>query len=69
MVYVDCNAYEPAISALENLKNNLMPGAIICIDEKRDGGESRALKEFADKNDLCILKDPTPFSLPAYIKY
>lgn len=69
LVYVDCNAYEPAIDALENLRNNLMENAIICIDEKRDGGESRAIKEFAHKYNLKILKDSTPFSLPAYLRY
>ena len=69
LVYVDCNAYLPAIEALNSIKNNLMENAVICIDEKRDGGESRALKEFAAENKLMIVKDSDAFSLPAYIRY
>ena len=68
MIYIDCNAYLPASKALEALRSNLMPGAVICIDEKRDGGETRALREFAEKHKLQIIKDQEPFCLPAYIK-
>lgn len=69
MVYVDCNAYLPAISALKELQGNLMDGAVICIDEKQDGGESRAILEFAKSSNLQIIRDHEPFSLPAYIRY
>jgi len=68
LVYVDCNAYLPTIQALEVLKSNFLEGTIICIDEKRDGGETRALKEFANKYGCKLIKDKSPFSLPAYIK-
>ena len=46
-----------------------MDGAIICIDEKRDGGETRAILEFSQKYNLQVVKDADPFSLPAYIRY
>ncbi|MAY83256.1 MAG: hypothetical protein CMP59_03905 [Flavobacteriales bacterium] len=66
MVYVDCNAYEPAIRALENLRPHLSPGAIICIDEKKQGGETKALIEFCEKHNLRFQKDDHAFSIPAY---
>ncbi len=66
LVYVDCNAYLPAIKSMELLKDYISPGGIICIDEKRQGGETRALVEFCKENNLQFMKDNSPFSIPAY---
>lgn len=68
LVYVDCNAYEPAIAALRALRPHLMPGAIVCMDEKKQGGETKALLEFCSENELDLVKDKSPFSIPAYTR-
>jgi len=68
LVYVDCNAYTPAKNSMELLKDHMTPGGIICIDEKRQGGETRALIEFCSENNLVFQKDDSPFSIPAYTK-
>ena len=44
----------------------MSPGGVICIDEKKQGGETKALIEFCKKHDLRFMKDSTPFSIPAY---
>jgi predicted O-methyltransferase YrrM len=46
MVYIDCNAYLPAITALRSIENNLVNGSLIVVDEHRVGGEHRAFFEF-----------------------
>lgn len=66
LLYVDCNAYLPASLALEAFKKHMSPGGIICIDELRQGGETRALIEFCQKHSLKYVKDDSPFSIPAY---
>lgn len=66
LLYIDCNAYEPAIAALEAFKDHMTPGAVICIDEKKQGGETRALIEFCKKHNFTFKRDNTTFSIPAY---
>lgn len=66
LLYVDCNAYLPAIKSMEFFKKYMMPGGIICIDEKHSGGETNALLEFCKNNDLVLQKDPSAYSIPAY---
>ncbi len=68
LLYVDCNAYEPALFGMEILKKHMMPGGVICIDEKKQGGETKALVEFCAKNNLTLMKDDHPFSIPSYTK-
>lgn len=68
LLYVDCNAYEPAIFAMNFLKKHFVPGAVICIDEKKHGGETKALIEFCETNNLKFVKDSGPFSIPAYTR-
>lgn len=68
MLYIDCNAYEPAFHAMELLKPFMSPGGIICIDEKMQGGETKALTEFCRKYNLKYRKDDSPFSIPAYTR-
>ena len=48
------------------LKDFMSPGGVICIDEKRQGGETKALIKFCEDNNLKYIKDATPFSIPAY---
>ena len=66
LLYVDCNGYMPAIKGMEYFKHLMMPGGIICIDEKHSGGETKALLEFCKKENLILLKDSSAFSIPAY---
>ena len=68
MLYIDCNAYEPALHAMELFKPFISPGGVICIDEKMQGGETKALTEFCRKYNLKYRKDDSPFSIPAYTK-
>ncbi|MFI5204851.1 MAG: class I SAM-dependent methyltransferase [Flavobacteriales bacterium] len=66
LLYVDCNAYEPALKGMEYILPYMTPGGIICIDEKKQGGETKALIEFCEKNGLVFQKDAGPFAIPAY---
>lgn len=66
LLYVDCNAYTAALTGMEVLKNYMSPGGIICIDEKQQGGETKALIEFCEKHGFEFRKDASPFAIPAY---
>lgn len=66
LVYIDCNAYRPSLFAMETLKKFMAPGGIICIDELRQGGETKALIEFCENNNLQYVKDSSPLTVPAY---
>lgn len=68
LLYVDCNAYKPALEGMEIMKDFMSPGGIICIDEKKQGGETKALIEFCKKHNLDFVRDNSPFSMPAYTK-
>ena len=57
MLYVDCNAYLPAIRGIEAVYPIMSKGAIICIDEHQAGGETKAILEAADKYGLEVI-DP-----------
>ncbi|MDA8554979.1 class I SAM-dependent methyltransferase [Luminiphilus sp.] len=56
LLYIDCNAYEPAIATMRAAKKYMSPGAIIAIDEKLMGGEMRALQDFAAEQGLTVTK-------------
>lgn len=49
LVYVDCNLYKPSLSSMYNLFPLLEIGGILAIDEHTVGGETRAIKEIAEK--------------------
>lgn len=67
LVYIDCNAYAPAINSLRAFLPHLMPGAYVAIDEKLQGGESEALIGFAKENDLAVIK-PGNMQVPMLLK-
>ena len=67
LVYIDCNAYTPAINSLRAFLLHLMPGAYIVIDEKLQGGESEALIDFAMENGLSVIK-PGNMQAPMLLK-
>lgn len=54
LLYIDCNAYEPALRSMQHFWEFLMPGGLIAIDEKLQGDESSALIDFASEKDLRV---------------
>jgi predicted O-methyltransferase YrrM len=69
LLYIDCNAYLPAITAARALQNKFRCGTIICADEHRIGGETKALEEFAKENDLYIIETNDSVGIPRYVVY
>ena len=55
LIYVDCNSYHATKYSLNALKDYIIDGAYIAIDETKQGDESKALIEFARENDQQIL--------------
>ena len=56
LVYIDCNAFTPAINAMKYFLPYMMPGGIFAIDEKIQGGETEAIIQFSGENNLMIEK-------------
>ena len=56
LLYVDCNAYSAAIKGMEAAYPIMSKGAMICIDEHKNGGETKALSEIAKKHNLEIIE-------------
>ena len=52
IVYIDCNDYNTAINSLEVLYPFFSKGCILAVDENTLGGETKALEEFCNKNNL-----------------
>ena len=66
LLYIDCNAFDPALFSMKFFHRFMSDGGVICIDEKRQGGESRALDQFCADEGLVVTRDPGPFGIPAY---
>jgi hypothetical protein len=66
LLYIDCNAFEPAFEAMHQFWDYLVPGAIIAIDEKIQAGETEAMLKFAAEKNLKIYKPNNP-SVPMYV--
>tara|TARA_R110000824_G_scaffold23260_13_gene83793 strand:- start:381 stop:977 length:597 start_codon:yes stop_codon:yes gene_type:complete len=56
MLYVDCNAYLPAITGIRACYPIMPKGAIICIDEHQVGGETQAILETALEHGLDVVE-------------
>lgn len=69
LVYIDTSTYDAAYLGLEELSKKMMPGGIISIDQKTQGAEWEAMKDFAQKKNLKIELDESPFTPPAIIKF
>ena len=54
LVYIDCNAYFPAINSMESFLPHIVPGGFIVIDEKLQGNESEAILDFAKKYSFKV---------------
>lgn len=66
LLYVDCNSYLASLTGMETLYEHMPPGAIICVDELRQGGETRALKKFCEETDLSFEKADPPITWGPY---
>lgn len=66
LLYIDCNAFDPALFSMNFFAKYMSDGGVICIDEKVEGGESRALDLFCAENGFTVTRDPGPFGIPAY---
>lgn len=51
-IYIDCNLYNPSLKSIKYLWPYLTKGGILSIDEHLTGGETKAIKEFANTNNL-----------------
>ncbi|MDC0883350.1 class I SAM-dependent methyltransferase [Litorivicinus sp.] len=60
LLYVDVSAKAPALAGIEVILDRMLPGSIIAIDQKKHGGEWRAMKEIAEKKGLNFVCRPTP---------
>ena len=67
LIYVDTSAYDPAKLSIEVLFEYLVPGGILAIDQKKQGGEWKAIVEFATENNLELITASKYNSTPAYI--
>lgn len=56
LVYVDCSAYEPAKIALDLLWERMVPGGLIAVDQRTQGGEWKAAIEFCEKRKISPIK-------------
>ena len=54
LVYIDCNAYFPAINSMESFLPHIVPGGFIVIDEKLQGSETEAILDFAKKHSFRV---------------
>ena len=67
LLYIDCNSYGASKFSIEALMPYMSQGSIIAIDEKRLGGETKALKEVAEKHGLILEKSTYP-SIYTFVK-
>lgn len=52
LIFVDCNAYNPAFNALKHLNKQINHCCFIIVDEHQIGGETAALNEFIEKFNI-----------------
>ena len=69
MVYVDCNAYRPAIFALEKLKNFFSKNTKILVDENTLGDETSALIDFCNNNGMKIKSTKFKNHISSYVNW
>ncbi len=67
LVYIDTSAYTPSKESLEALYKLVVPGGIISIDQRRQGGEWRALVEFCEETGCKLIAGDNYNDVPAYI--
>lgn len=60
LLYIDCNSFGASKHSIEVLMPFMGEGSIIAIDEKRLGGETKALIEIAENYNLKLEKSDYP---------
>ena len=65
LLYIDCNSYEASLASIEDCWEFMPIGSLVAVDEKRKGGETKALIDFASRNNQNVLHDCG--GIPAYI--
>lgn len=66
LLYVDCNSYPAAKTGIEHAVPHMTPGGVIAVDELRQGGETRALRELCEAHDLQMRSLDGPATWAAY---
>lgn len=64
LLYIDCNSYRSSLNSIKFFYEYMSKGAIIAIDEKRFGGETKALFDFAKEKNLVVKKEKFPMNFP-----
>jgi len=67
LVYIDTSSYTPSKVTLEALYELVVPGGIIAIDQRRQGGEWKALVEFCEEAGCKLVVGDNYNDVPAYI--
>jgi hypothetical protein len=68
LIYIDTSAYEPSILGLDLLWKHVVPGGLVIIDQRTQGGEWRAAIEFCEKNKIKPKGINAFNSAPIYLK-
>lgn len=68
LIYIDTSAYEPAKLGLHFLWDLLLPGGILAIDQRTQGGEWAALKEFCEEKKVMPLTQEFYNGAPAILR-
>jgi len=66
LLYVDCNSYAAASHSLKALSDYVSPGGVVAVDELKQGGETRALREFCEDQGTEFKKGTSPISHAPY---
>ena len=65
LLYIDCNSYEASLASIEDCWEFMPIGSLVAVDERK-GGETKALIDFASRNNQNVLHDCG--GIPAYCK-
>ena len=67
LLYIDTSSYTPAKIGMEKLFHHIVPGGIISIDQRTQGGETNAIIDFCNDRSLEVSTGKFFNDLPAYI--
>ena len=67
LIYIDTSAYTPAKIGIEKFYKLLLPGGIIAIDQRKQGGETNALVDFCKQQSIELKTGEYFNDIPAYI--
>ena len=66
LLYIDTSSLTPAKIGIEKLYEHMVPGGIIAIDQRTQGGETKAIMDFCNKKSLQINTGKYFNDIPAY---